>query len=313
MDNVTSASGTNLGPVGQCDLAFRLGNKQFTERFIILQDLCRNIILRLNWQCNYRIGCNWNVNEQEYITHNSKFLCTSTASSNTEPIVQNAGAFTLPPRSISVISIQAATELKTKHLYQLDTVDDLPLGIIPLAMNHKIDKYPKLMKVPLLNTEQDTVHIPRKTVIGSLQPIEVEDFEVSNISWTTYGTADTTNILTELPSLPPESSIQSQCNITKHSVVLHDAQILQEAKGELPSLLEGDYNSIISKSSMDVGRTNLFQMDIPNLGLPIAHKLYPNLLKYQKFIDEQIKLLENAGCISISLSPWAIQVIIVPK
>ena len=54
MHKVTSASGANLGPVGQYDM---------------------------------------------------------------EPIVQNSGALTLPPRSISVISVQAPTELNTKHLY----------------------------------------------------------------------------------------------------------------------------------------------------------------------------------------------------
>ena len=36
---VTSASGANLGPLGQCDLTFRLRNKQVTDRFIILQEL----------------------------------------------------------------------------------------------------------------------------------------------------------------------------------------------------------------------------------------------------------------------------------
>ena len=39
-----SASGANLGIIGQCDLTLSLGSKQFTERFIILQDLHRNII-----------------------------------------------------------------------------------------------------------------------------------------------------------------------------------------------------------------------------------------------------------------------------
>ena len=54
-------------------------------------------------------------------------------------------------------------------------------------------------------------------------------------------------------------------------------------------------------------------MDIPNAGIPIAHKMYPFLVKYQKFVDEEIKLLENAGCISKSLNPWDVPLIIVPK
>ena len=89
MHEATSASGANLGPIGQCGLIFRLGNKQSTNRLVVLQDLGRNIILGHSWQCNYRKGCNWNINGQQYITHNNAYLYTSTASSNTEPIVQN--------------------------------------------------------------------------------------------------------------------------------------------------------------------------------------------------------------------------------
>ena len=78
------------------------------------------------------------------------FLCTSTASSNTAPIVQNSRTFMLPPGIISVISVQAPTELDTKHLCQLDAIGDLASGIIPLALDHKIElQYHKLLKTPL--------------------------------------------------------------------------------------------------------------------------------------------------------------------
>ena len=81
-------------------------------------------------------------------------------------------------------------------------------------------------------------------------------------------------------------------------ILLQDAQIPKEVKDKLSSLLEKDYNSIVSNLLMDVGRTNLFQMDIQTAGPPIACKPYPIPLKYQKFIDEEIGVLENAGCIS---------------
>ena len=48
MYKVPSVSGANLGPIGQCYPTIKQGNKQFTDRFIVLQYLCRNIILRLN-------------------------------------------------------------------------------------------------------------------------------------------------------------------------------------------------------------------------------------------------------------------------
>ena len=54
-------------------------------------------------------------------------------------------------------------------------------------------------------------------------------------------------------------------------------------------------------------------MDVPTTGPPITSKLYPITLKYQKLTDEEIWLLESSGSISKSLSPWATQVVIIPK
>ena len=48
-------------------------------------------------------------------------------------------------------------------------------GIISLIADYKIDhKYPQLLKILLLNSEHDTIHIPRKNIIWKLQPIEIK-------------------------------------------------------------------------------------------------------------------------------------------
>ena len=61
------------------------------------------------------------------------------------------------------------------------------------------------------------------------------------------------------------------------------------------------------------GRTNLVEMDLPTAGLPVTSKPYTILLKYKSFMDEEIKLLEDAGCISKSLSNCASPICIVKK
>ena len=84
---VTSAIGTDLGPIGQCYLTFNLGNKYFTGKVIVLTELPRNLILGLNWHFNYKIGCNWNINGHQYMAHNSNYFCTSIPLKVTKPIV----------------------------------------------------------------------------------------------------------------------------------------------------------------------------------------------------------------------------------
>ena len=54
-------------------------------------------------------------------------------------------------------------------------------------------------------------------------------------------------------------------------------------------------------------------MDLPSTGPPVSTKPYTIPLKYRSFLDEEIKLLEDAGCISKSLSDWASPICIVKK
>ena len=181
-----------------------------------------------------------------------------------------------------LISVQTPTKLNTKYLYQLNATDYLLPDIIPLAVGHKIDhKYPTLLKIPLFNTEHVTIHVSRKTIIGKLQPIEIEDIEVSSISCTKDDT-NTAHNPVKLQSMIPVSGFQPEHNNTKHGIVLLDAKIPQEVKYVLSALLDGNYHSIISKSPMVVGRMNIFQMDITTTGLPTASKLILYFTKLSK-------------------------------
>ena len=78
-------------------------------------------------------------------------------------------------------------------------------------------------------------------------------------------------------------------------------------------MLNNEFECIISKSSADFSRTNLVEMDLPPTSLPVALKPYTIPLKYKSSVDDEIKLLEDAGCISKSLSDWASPICIVKK
>ena len=78
-------------------------------------------------------------------------------------------------------------------------------------------------------------------------------------------------------------------------------------------MINNHFSCIISNSSTDFGWTTLVEMDLPTTGPPVASKLYTIPLKYKSFIDEEIKLLKDAGCISKSVSNWASPICIVKK
>ena len=79
-------------------------------------------------------------------------------------------------------------------------------------------------------------------------------------------------------------------------------------------MLEAKFTSILSKSSTDVGRTNLHTVDLQvSNGSPVFVKQYTIPLKYQSFVDEETKWLEEAGLISRSLSNWSAPCMVIPK
>ena len=117
-----------------------------------------------------------------------------------------------------------------------------------------------------------------------------------------------------LPAFLEQSSFQTHAHDdSKLAIKLEDADVPPIAKSQLNEMLNTEFTCIISKSSADFGRTNLVKMDLPTTGLPVASKPYTIPLKYKSFIDDEIKLLEDTGCISKSLSNWASPICIVKK
>ena len=140
----------------------------------------KRFILGLNWQSNYKIGCNWNINGHHYITHNT-YLCSSIPLTITKPIVQNAVPFYLQPRGILIITVQASIELKPHYIYKLTTSHDLPSELIPLAVYHKINhKYPNLLNIPILNMAHSKVYIPKLTIFWTLKPVKMTMWKFLN-------------------------------------------------------------------------------------------------------------------------------------
>ena len=78
-------------------------------------------------------------------------------------------------------------------------------------------------------------------------------------------------------------------------------------------MVNNEFTCIVSKSPTNFSRTNLVEMDLPTSSLPVTSKPYTIPLKYKSFMDDEIKLLEDAGCISKSFSNGASPICIVWK
>ena len=161
----------------------------------------------------------------------------------TKCTVWNSGAFYLQPRGILIITVQAPTELKPLYTYDHSTSSDLPLGLISLGVDHKINhKYPNLLNKPKLNTVHSRVYISKSVIFGMLKPVQIENAKISETLWTEIDNLNknTKKNLQELchcsqnnndlPTILPLSSFQHEpSNCKRQSVILEDAQVTQEA------------------------------------------------------------------------------------
>ena len=119
-------------------------------------------------------------------------------------------------------------------------------------------------------------------------------------------------VQSQLPVFPEQSSFQIHAHDdNKPSIKLQDADVPQLVQNKLNAMLNNEFTCIVSKSPTDFGRT--VEMDLPTTGTPVATKPYTIPLKYKSFMDDEIKLLEDAGCISKSLSDWASPICIMKK
>ena len=100
---------------------------------------------------------------------------------------------------------------------------------------------------------------------------------------------------------------------TQRKVKLQDAYITEIDKARFRCLCN-DFEDIFSKSSEDIGHTPLLTMDIETGGSPpVCQKPYSLPLKHVEWVQKELEILERAGVIQRSMSPWASPIVIVPK
>ena len=76
----------------------------------------------------------------------------------------------------------------------------------------------------------------------------------------------------------------------------------------------GEFKDIFSVDSSDIRKPPLIEMEIDTGDSPpITQKPYTLPLKHARWVQKELDILEKAGVIVRSVSPWACPIVIVPK
>ena len=235
----------------------------------------------------------------------------------THPIIKTKGKVELNPESIALVEVQAPRDIIGNRKYQLNPEGYLPQGIIPLDLIHSFDKIPRALYVPILNTSSKYESIAKGSLLGTFEPIDEQISEIQVTSWTglegkmrkahqqlrkkrSYRQARQKcfnrkeEAVKLLPDYPENSNVEMEGIMKRPDTKLADTTNADKWKTKVLSMLESRFGSIISRSSTDVGRTKLHTLNAQVMeGSPVFMKQYTIPLKYQNFIDDETKRLEE--------------------
>ena len=121
--------------------------------------------------------------------------------------------------------------------------------------------------------------------------------------------------VTNVPCTPSSAKLMcSPAEVNTHRKINLDHTLQsQETQQTLGKLCE-EYKAIFLLHQGDIGHAKLLTMDIDTGDHPpIVQKPYTLPLKHSQWVHEELGMLEKAGIISKSDSPWSIPIVIVSK
>ena len=325
---IRSATGRDLQTLGRAECTFTLGNRDYKMEFIVCRNLRRPAILGLDFLRQNRIGTTWTPTGTFALQRGEEVLVESieVCFENTNPIITAYRHYTVPSRSIMIVTAKANMQLQDQgRVFEVNATPSF------------MDKHPSMVTLPVLHkTDQETrENVPYLLINLSMEDEEIEKGEeLAEMTVCPYqlNEIETEQTNEEEINNIEEDKIFEQCDMiddktevdkkfitspaqieSQRKVKLQNAPITDEDRSNFKELCNR-YTDIFSRSSEDIGHTPLLKMDIDTGDSPpVCQRPYSLPLKHVEWVTKELEILEKAGVISRSVSPWASPIVIVPK
>ena len=322
--SVRSATGSNLTPLGLINCSFELGKIRFNSDLIVCRNLTRPLILGRDFLIQNHITVRYAYDGKCILDCQQHELVASIDVDN-KPQLNMAHSVTLPGRTLAIVCIyNNLVPDQSGYIYEIEPSCDLyekypNLCVIPMI--HNVDVH-KTENVPLMgiNLSSDEVYLLKGETMGFMQNQSLDISEIMTETSTEPSPIifedDDKEVLYNQEGEVYKENIEkrfitSPCQIEVHrKVELQDADITEAQQNAFKDLCT-EFNDIFSTDSGDIGKTPLLEVEIDTGdSLP---KPYTLPSKHSAWVQRELEILEKAGVIVRSVSPWASPIVVVPK
>ena len=343
---IRSATGRDVQTLGRTKVQFKLGVTTYTSEFIVCRNLRRPAILGIDFLRKNRLGTTWT--EGKFALQKGDDILVESIEvffEDTYPKLKARKCMDIQARSIMVITTKADFQIQDQgKIFEVKPTEEFILNhpnLITLPIIHKTDTE-KRENVPylLINLANDDEHILKGEEIAIMEELMVNSDQIqkegdkqetkeqlksdlkvrkSEIHFEEEVNYMDEELVIETCESDEEEEVEkkfitSPADVeTQRKVKLQNANITEIDKARFRSLCN-EFEDIFSKSSEDIGHTPLVTMDIDTGDSPpVCQKPYSLPLKHVEWVQKELEILERAGVIQRSMSPWASPIVIVPK
>ena len=237
------------------------------------------------------------------------------------PQLQMSTSVFLPGRTLAVIQVNSDLEPEQSgQIYEVKpniVLSEKYPNVYIVPMIHNVDTYiTDNVPMVLINFLVDDILFSKGEIMGFLQNQSLDISEIMTETSTEPSPImiEEENVTEVLPKQGEKKFITSPANIDVHQKVkLQDEDVLEEHQNAFKELCN-EFKDIFSVDLSNIGKTPLVEMEIDTRDSPpITQKPYTLSLKQAKWVQKELEILEKAGVIVRSVSPWASPIVVVPK
>ena len=231
----------------------------------------------------------------------------------------------IPSRTVAILNVDSSVQkCNIGQIYNVRAnilLEDEYAQLQIILTLHKVDDINhNFIPFIMVNLGEDHVFLPKNEVVGFLDPEGINVSEIKlDITTITINPTETPPTVKEKrmenfqPGVPSDfitspADVAGPCKAT-----LQDYKVTEEETKAFKDLCE-KYSDMFSESSGEISRTSIIKMEIDTGDSPpVCQRPYTLPLKHAEWVKKELNILEAAGIVVRSVSPWASPIVVVPK